>query len=290
MRNDNNVVVIKTERLESISQRRDSAKENQKPEKRTEQKRRSPDEGIQSATESEVSAKRSNSVEMISAKAVEIEISSGDDFDKMPPPQMPTKKTVKKTRTKQKKPEDIPDYPKEMLRATRSRIKEEKISLDKFAQPAPPESSRSMSQNESKVNETGTNKKVTKKKYPMPILVKIEPIDDKVEPIKKKTSKQAQRVEEKEEEVQVAISPCNETFDVAPVNVIMSETVTMETDVNPNATITLEKSSNEPHDSLMTEDNDESESTSEDVPLSALKQKPPPSLPALKLKKNEVFK
>lgn len=115
----------------------------------------------------------------------------------------------------------------------------------------------------------------------MPILVKMEP----------KTS-----------ESEAATS--NETFNVQPVNNetvtiaaarVMNETVTIEAAggascSNPNATVTLDKN---PHDSIMTEDNDDGDYEDEEdaIPLAKItaKKAAPPPLP-LKLKKNEVFK
>lgn len=94
-------------------------------------KRRSPDEGVQSAAESESSAltsKRSNSVELISAKLVEIDITG--DGCLMPPPAL-SKNATKKTRTKQKKQlaEVTLTEPKQ-LRITRSKIKQEKMAIE----------------------------------------------------------------------------------------------------------------------------------------------------------------
>lgn len=125
MRNDNNQVKI--ERSSSISQSRESIKENSEP--ANAQKRRSPDEGIQTAEEldSARTSKRSNSIEVITARVVEIDITS-DDIGKMPPPAMvPKKAAQRKPRTKQKAPvvEPVPAP----LRVTRSKIKQEKVSL-----------------------------------------------------------------------------------------------------------------------------------------------------------------
>lgn len=302
MRNDSNVVSIKTERYSSMGSSRESIKENKEPEleisTNKNQKRKSPDEGIQSATESDAgserggASKRSNSVELIAAKAVEIDITSGDDFDKMPPPAVPKK--TKKTRTKQKKQveEVAPEDPQPgMLRVTRSKIKQEKISIDKAPAPLPEVDSVLQSTSEidsTKANETAPSKRGRPaKKYPMPILVKIE----NTEEVAKKLS--AAAVDSPEVVESPPVAACDATFNVptavanktvsleaAPA---MNETVTISQ--NPNATVTI---SQNPHDSLMTEDNDDDD---EEVPLSTLKsQKPLPPMPALKLKKNEVFK
>lgn len=258
MRND--TIAVKTER---VSNARESIKENKVPVPNgSKNKRKSPDEGIQSATQSENdlagAGKRSNSVECLIPKAVEIDVTSEDDNDKMPPPAIP-KKTAKKTRTKQKKQvEEAPveEPPKGVLRVTRSKIKQEKISI---------EMNPTIETTEIDTTSAGGSKK-GKKKYPMPILVKIE------------------ASEEYSEKCSVDSLPVfagDATFDVpAPV---MNETVTIS--ANPNTTVTLEKNL---HDSLMTEDNDEDE----DIPLVKPKQqkKTMPPLPALKLKKNEVFK
>lgn len=123
---------------------RESIKENKEPESEKNttksQKRRSPDEGIQLATESDGgserggASKRSNSVELITTKTVEIDITSGDDFDKMPPPAVP-KKAPKKARTKQKKQTDevaLKEAQPGELRVTRSKIKQDKVSMDEL--------------------------------------------------------------------------------------------------------------------------------------------------------------
>lgn len=123
--------MIKVERTSSIlhSSSRESIKENRAPE--ANQKRRSPDEGIQSAPESQRSSKRSDSIEIISSKVMEIDITD-DDGGKMLPPPLPLKKgNTKKTRTKQnKKPEVVEEALPGGLRITRSKIKQEKVSID----------------------------------------------------------------------------------------------------------------------------------------------------------------
>ena len=106
-------------------------------------------------------------------------------------------------------------------------------------------------------------KKGEKKKYPMPMLIKLEePVKDKKESLK--TSDAADK-----------------TFNLPAIN---NETITVaQAQTTPlNETVTLEKN---PHDSLMTEDNDEDEEgeASMHVPLAM-------PAPSLKLKKNEVFK
>lgn len=288
MRNESNTV-IKTERVSSMGGSRESIKENKEPENEVNvaksQKRKSPDEGIQSATESDAGSergarsKRSDSVELITAKTVEIDITSGDDFDKMPPPAVP-KKATKKTRTKQKKPvEEVePEAPQPgALRVTRSKIKQEKVSIEPTHAQLPEVETTLQSTSDidsTKSNETAVSKK-TKKKYPMPILVKIE----NPEEIAKKSSEAA-------ESPPVLDSPtvevCNETFNVPTVN----ETVTLVPAPTMNETVTISRN---PNESLMTEDNDDDE---EDVPLATMKKQkqPLPTMPGLKLKKNEVFK
>jgi hypothetical protein len=297
MRNENNTV-IKTERVSSMGGSRESIKENKEPENEVNgaksQKRKSPDEGIQSATESDAGSergarsKRSDSVELITAKTVEIDITSGDDFDKMPPPAVP-KKATKKTRTKQKKPaEEVePEDPQPgALRVTRSKIKQEKVSIDRIPAQLPEVETSLQSTSDvdsTKSNETAVSKKA-KKQYPMPILVKIENPDEI-----------ARKLSEAAESPPVFDSPtvevCNETFNVPTVNETvtlgpaptMNETVTISH--NPNETVTISRN---PNESLMTEDNDDDE----EIPLSVLKnqKQPLPTMPALKLKKNEVFK
>lgn len=137
MRNDNNVVVIKAERISSKSSSLDSVKENKVPSNDSHQIADPVVESVGSSEEvSTTSSKRSDSVVMIVAKSVEIDITSDCDADKMPPP--PAKKEVKKTRTK-KKPAAViqqslePAEP-QPLRMTRSKIKQEKVSLDQGAQ------------------------------------------------------------------------------------------------------------------------------------------------------------
>lgn len=171
MRNENNTVIIKMERTSKASD--ESLKENRQPEEKTDnsKKRRSPDEGIQSASETDSASAKDcrrtdDSVEVITSKPVEINVSSGDDADRMPPPIFPTKKAVK-TRTKQKqKPKDA-DGSEDIvqggpLRVTRSKIKKEKESIDTAA-PEPAiskvDSSAASESTIAKINETTTSKK-----------------------------------------------------------------------------------------------------------------------------------
>lgn len=132
MRNENNVT-IKIERSSTMSSalNRESIKENEMPVTEHNQKRRSPDEGIQSASESEIASnknsKRSSSVELIKDKLVSIDLSSDAQSAEMPPPALP-KKTAKNTRTKPK-PKQLVEEPEETLRVTRSKIKQEKVSI-----------------------------------------------------------------------------------------------------------------------------------------------------------------
>lgn len=266
MRNDNNTVVIKSERVsKSISDSRESTKENEAPanEIRSSQETLSEKEFANASLHA---AKRSNSVEIIATKTDSIEITD-DDNEKddarpaslMPPPAAPeAKKAAKKTRTKQAKI-DIPEPTQpSVLRFTRSKIKLEKLSVDHMMPPPLTLSTRTSQSESTTVGkvpaETTMNKgmkKVKKVKYPMPILVKIEQIEDP------------------ESGEKPSNGVVNETFNVEPVN--------------PNATVTLEKN---PHDSLMTEDNDDSM----EIPLANIKiAEPPKLLPSLKLKKNEVF-
>lgn len=119
----------------------------------------------------------------------------------------------------------------------------------------------------------------------MPILIKIEATEGNEPPV---------AVEKEQAESARVLQESNETFNVAQtekeaVEPKMNETVTIEPrkSENPNATITLDKNL---HESLMTEDNDDINESSEDLPLAQLKVTKPPQLPLLKLKKNEVFK
>lgn len=135
----------------------------------------------------------------------------------------------------------------------------------------------------------------------MPILIKMEPTEEpkitkkvskpvKSKSVEKKTSQLLESPAEPIETKTVDEPMCNETFNIAPT---VNETVTYEAGV-ANEPITLTKSDNvvekNPHDSLMTEDNDEENQSSEDVPIAMLKQPTPSALPQLKLKNNVVFK
>ncbi|KAG5674984.1 hypothetical protein PVAND_004926 [Polypedilum vanderplanki] len=320
MRNENNVaVVIKTERISSASNKgsRDSLKENSQPNV----KRTSVDEGVHLSSESDMqperNIERSMSVEFIPSKPIQIDITADDD--KMPPPPLPIKK---KTRTKQKqatKQSDLPADPEQPIpRITRSKIKTEKQSIDKSASTSNIDKSKDMVDNSSiqksvseltttQINET-TNKRGKHKKYPMPIIVKVERLsienDKEDEPIsvpiaEKKSSKRSSKEKPKNESLEKISAPStsneipmNETVTISK-NTPVNETVTIENRVM-NETVTLEKNPN-PHDSLMTEDNDEEELMNELSPPHAMpqinkksstsQQQPLP----LKLKKNEVF-
>lgn len=124
MRNDNNTIVIKTERLRSSSISKNvkvnssaaviqqdpdpiiinkSAETTDIPLKQK-IKRNSPDEGIQSACETDLVAdkavSRSKSIEIINNTPVQIDI-TGDDAEKMPPPCAPIPVQIKsKTNSK----------------------------------------------------------------------------------------------------------------------------------------------------------------------------------------------
>lgn len=337
MRNDNNtaVIFIKQERISNALDKssRDSLKENDKPKDNNKnQKPRSPDEivevvKINSVKEPEKSISRSNSVEIVSTKPIEIDVSD-ESIDEMPPPALPVKKT--KTRTKKNGNANIlpvdPTQPLPM-RVTRSKIKTEKQSLTKTSGLSAPlvvsssepiqnekgksiqlnkATSESILSNETRTNETiqsETGSKKGKKKYPMPILVKIEPKNDKkslvATPVVEKASIPLEEEVPKTIESKLSNSPdvnnqhqsegarslpINETVTISS-NLPADQTVTLATYVN-NETVTIEKSA---HDSLMTDDNDDD--TSMNAPLAQIKKKNtvPPPLP-LKLKKNEVFK
>lgn len=300
MRNDNNCVSIKIERSSSSNSSGslnkatsfESIKENREPEKN--QKRKSPDEGIQSATESEAisqrSSKRSNSVEIIRAKIDEIDITN-DEEGKMLPPAIP-KKTVKKVRAKAKKQQDEEVEPEPKgLRVTRSKIKKEKLSIIDTALSAAslapePEANFGISistaapvaPDQSVISETSVSKK-GKKRYPMPILVKIEQ-DDK--PTRKASSRSNKQSDPKPAETLAPVEkPGDETFNVAPP-LINDETFTAGPAMNETVT-------KNPHDSLMTDDNDEDSQEPSAPPLPPKKHQQPPQ-PGPKLKKNEVFK
>lgn len=179
MRNDQNssvIVNVKKERSSTISSSTsgESIKENKIPDKDlANQKRKSPDEGIQSATESEgaisKNCKRSNSVELISDKMVSIDITEENE---MPPPAAMPKKAAKKAKSKQTVtvtvlPVEEPEP--QALRVTRSKIKQEKISIVP-AQPTESEvapqatTTKTTSRNESKVDESVKSKKPKKVK------------------------------------------------------------------------------------------------------------------------------
>lgn len=309
MRNDNNMsVVVKSERVSSsqarVSNSRDSLKENSNP-------KEGPTVPAEVAKEN---LRRSQSVEIIPTKPVEIDITH-DDSDRMPPPPLPPKQK----KTKAKKHEEIDPTKPLPLRVTRSKIKKEKVSVDKTQSEATMQEvnttaavRKSQSENsvlQKTVDTTVTQSKGKAKKYPMPILVKIERTSEELKA--KKRSKEKQPVEEapkRSEEVPVAdkksieneevISPLNQvnnqTFDLPNANetvtispaLINNETITLEQapagNIN-NETVTLDRN---PNDSLMTEDNDEEENASMNIPLAQVAPVPL----QLKLKKNEVFK
>lgn len=356
MRNDNNIaVLVKMERISTVnksSSNRESLKENAKPDEQ--QQRISVDEGVQMETESEIESRRNDngrsmSVELIPTKSVEIDITD-DTLEKMPPPPaLPPQK--RKTRQKQKtiQLEVVPPVESDEsipLRITRSKIKTEKSSLGKtvsasIIESEKPDDSKSVQKsmsesatvrNQSKASEATVNTKKSKKKYPLPMLIKLEPLsdDDQVRQVAaKKTA--SPKIKEKELDVPQTISPppqraesppfkipeipmngtvssnnetvtisssssnnerINETVTISSGNnnAQMNETVTLVAN-NINETVTLDKN---PNDSLMTEDNDDEE-TSAEVPLSQIvkskaKALLPPQPLQLKLKKNEVFK
>lgn len=175
MRNDQNVVTIKTERSSTMSSSnsRESIKENKVPEKDiANQKRKSPDEGIQSATESEgalsKNSKRGSSIELISNQLVSIDITADDRSEIKPPPDALSKKPAKKTtRTKQKaQPIEEPE-PEQPVHTTRLRIKQEKVShispqAEAVAEVAP-STVTVTTQNESKVVDDSAKGKKAKK-------------------------------------------------------------------------------------------------------------------------------
>lgn len=291
MRNDNNTtVIVKTERSSgaafSNKSSRESLKENSIPKK---------------SEQSVVDDRRSASVEIIANKPVEIDITNDDSDRSMPPPLPPKQK-----RGRPKKNNETDQGP--LPRFTRSKIKKEKPSMEKAqsSKQLTSESSQSnmplrksnsdssvlLKQNKTAASssmkgndetvaasEKTIHKKGEKKKYPIPMLIKMEKLSD------------TKATEEKEEEKLEAADktfdfPINEAVSSGAPNIINNETITLAP-ANVNETITLEKN---PHDSLMTEDNDEDEDDGEAsmyVPLSKYKTNP---LPQLNLKKNEVFK
>lgn len=272
MRNNNNItVVVKSERMsaqERMSKSRDSLKENSNPKENSIVEEFSKD-----------NVRRSQSVEIIPTKAVEIDITN-DDSDRMPPPAMP----IQQKKAKTKKVEEVDPTQPLPIRVTRSKIKKEKVSVGKtqsetvIEKTVPEALKKSQSDSSVLQNTLSVTSTKPKKKYPMPILVKIERISED-----KRPSKDAVDTSKKSVEKEVN----NETFNLpngnenvtTPIN---NETITLETG-NANLTVTLDKNTN---DSLMTEDNDEEEQESMHIPLSQLSSIPN----ALKLKKNEVFK
>lgn len=212
-------------------------------------------------------------------KTVEIDITKSDDQEIMPPPLLPIakKQTKKGGKGKLVKSGSNEESSSEPNRVTRSKIKQEKISMDNIVEQNPIASSTIIETTISTVttstapeNSTISKKEKKTKKYPMPIIVKIEPQDSPE-------------------------TTCNATFDV-PKNPKMNETVTIEPaqpSFTPmNETVTINKDGPitspdiNPHDSLMTEDNSIDE---EELPLATFKAttKQAPQLPPKK--KNEVF-
>lgn len=299
MRNDNNTtVIVKTERSSGASlsnkSSRESLKENSIPKKST------------PTDNDDDSARRSASVEIIANKPVEIDITNDDSDRSMPPPPLPPKQK----RGRPKKNIECDQGP----RFTRSKIKKEKPSMEKSqsSQQLPSESSLSskpvrksasdssvlLNQNNAKpstkvndeavdktIDKTIDKKKGEKKKYPMPMLIKMEKLSDATESLKISEKEEEEEVEKSEAADKTFDFPVNEpvTLEAVPNN----ETITLSNaPANVNETVTLERN---PHDSLMTEDNDDEDEgeASMYVPLSKFKTNP---LPQLKLKKNEVFK
>lgn len=297
MRNENNqTVIIKSERVSSqirVSNSRDSLKENSNP------------ASYQKVPEdiAKENVRRSQSVEIIPTKPVEIDITLDDSGrTQMPPPPLPLKQ--KKTRAK-KNEETDPTKPLP-LRVTRSKIKKEKVSVDKtqsettvqeINSTAPVRKSQSENSVLQKTVETSVSQPKGKKKYPVPFLIKIEreskdkkSIEEKQpEPVVKPIDENAKQTEE----INSPLHQVNETFNLPNANqtdtistAVNNETITLATVANiiNNETVTIDKN---PNDSLMTEDNDdEEERASMNVPLSHLSAVPP----TIKLKKNEVFK
>lgn len=296
MRNENNTtVIVKSERVsvqERKSNSRDSLKENSNPTSHNEVTKET--------------ARRSQSVEIIPTKPVEIDITH-DDSDRMPPPLPPKQK-----KTKAKKDEEADPTKPLPLRVTRSKIKKEKVSVGntqsettiKDTVSATVRKSQSDSSVLQKTVETSVTQSKAKKKYPMPILVKIERTSEEKQQSKEKQVKEVPTTDKKSVENERVNSPMNqvnnETFNLPNANEtvtivpaaaalaqINNETITLE-QVPPagninNETVTLERN---PNDSLMTEDNDEEDNASMNAPLSQIAPVPL----TLKLKKNEVFK
>lgn len=213
--------------------------------------------------------------------------------------------TVKKTRTKQKTQStdssetasEVYTVIREPLRITRSKIKQEKPSLGtssvelKQIEKTILENTVAEVTITTKSNETVTTKEKKKKKYPMPILIKLEPTESvpDVAAVDSPTTADPQ---------------VNDTFNVPLVvnetitlsnndGSALNETVTVTRDSlhdNPNATVTIERNA---HESLMTEDNDEDEPLSQETLMAPPLTKKMPQLllkSDMKLKKNEVFK
>lgn len=188
---------------------------------------------------------------------------------------------------------------REPLRITRSKIKQEKPSLGSSSVEIKPiektvleNTVAEVTMSTTKSNETVTTKEKKKKKYPMPILIKLEPDsvpDDDSTAVDSLTTTDPQ---------------VNDTFNVSLIadktitmsnnkNPALNETVTVTRESmheNPNDTVTIERNA---HDSLMTEDNDDDEPLSQETQMAPPLTKKMPQLllkPEMKLKKNEVFK
>jgi hypothetical protein len=284
MRNDQNKVLIKSELNASSSinwSQRESLKENRANNSQQNLSLREPDLN---------SDRRSQSVEIIPVRPLEIDITDEDKIKTtdavMGPPPVPVKKT--RQRVQKTKSADIPEDPSQPipLRVTRSKIKKEKKSVDAVVVTNNELSTLTDETKTIQDQSVDAVKKPVKKKYPMPILVKIEDL-------KEKPSTQKPELLEKMPEPEVEIATNNDqTFNVAENEKItissnpssyQIETFSMKN----NETITLEKN---PHESLMTEDNDDDEgNASMNMPLAQVAQQVPLP-PNLKYKNKEVFK
>lgn len=281
LRNDNNVATyVKSERS-STSERRDSTKENSEPRalKKT-------------STIKSDRSKRSESVEIIGAsKIVEIDMTKDDDVDKMPPPSMPITKTKSKRINKSKQTKDDKSDGENSIILPQSEIKKEKVSIETtitnqtqiISESGSSTFSATMIQ-QSTICETTTVKgKKGKKKYPMPMLVKMEPDEvPKIAEVAKSSSASNEHLINETFDVQKA-QP-NQTVTLA--SGAMNETVTLETNVEKKS------SDRNLHDSLMTEDNDDEDAEEENAAsatfaIPEIRDEPPPLPP--KKKHNEVF-
>lgn len=327
IRNDNNVAVyVKTERVSTANKKvsRGSTKENTQPNNQNE--RLSVDEGIQMGSETDLRIpekngfKRSQSVEIVPTKPVEIDITDERDIEKMPPPPIPVKNNKKKAQKQSSQETPVDPAQPIPVRFTRSKIKKEKPSIGRTVSskelpttsksteeemPIQKSASESILENQSKIiNESTMSKKAgNKKKYPMPILIKMERVSSEetasnniVEPAHADEISNTDTENIPPLEQQPKTSQHKQSDSEKDQNFPINETVTINTNLPVNQTVTLANNVNETynknmHDSLMTEDNDED--VSMEVPLVQLKEKntnkvAPPQLP-LKFKKNEVF-